>query len=641
MADISLDNKVTTLKQVKAALDKRDANIIITQNNINQKVNLPLDSDGNILNGSSGQILQTNGDGTTTWVNKPSTSGGSGGSTVIASEAYDNVAALKEASLSVGDVVRTRGFYAPGDGGDAEYKISDTIPGQYKYCGAVEYETALVQKLNDGKYALYIPRGGAVNVKACGAKGNCVMRASAVSVKGDDDSEILQAVFNICANWTTDEKTEQWYIYFPVGNYRIDSPIELTEGAVYRVEGETNTGFSFMTDMSGNSCSIISYGNHVFTGSWERRWNEEVAAGNGNEAKYTRATYVIMTMRGLEFLPQTTGQDLFHNIVLRCSVIEYNRGRNLNTIIRGGIEWCTQISKNNFDNIKYAIFCETDLDCFKNDKSKNYLNLIDSYVSYNYLNGDAKSLPIAIRRGGNGSFNYMNFNNNFMDFFEFFFGCAVNFTGNANYNDFHFSQDTFDYMVSLFDQRKGLALTASTFVSCTFAHMSRVYSDSSQSNYVPSSYNTRPWGPFISLATLTNVSITANHIKDCDGFFSTYIDESNIGVGYCTCRITGNIFQNLRNECIKYQYCVTDLFVSDPNKPNSNMTYYPTDFYCDIAEEREYTELPAASRKHNNDPGSNKTDYYFYKGQCVYLNNKKIRFDGNVFRDMNGNEVSA
>lgn len=47
-----------------------------------KKVNLPVDYAGNVVNGNSGQILQTNGDGTTAWVNKP-TGGGSGGSVDI------------------------------------------------------------------------------------------------------------------------------------------------------------------------------------------------------------------------------------------------------------------------------------------------------------------------------------------------------------------------------------------------------------------------------------------------------------------------------------------------------------------------------------------------------------------------------
>lgn len=36
------------------------------------KVNLPKDSEGNVLNGTSGQVLQTNGDGTTSWVDQTS-----------------------------------------------------------------------------------------------------------------------------------------------------------------------------------------------------------------------------------------------------------------------------------------------------------------------------------------------------------------------------------------------------------------------------------------------------------------------------------------------------------------------------------------------------------------------------------------
>ena len=45
--------------------------------NNDEKINTPKDSDGSISNGTSGQILQTNGDGTTKWVDKPTT--GTGG----------------------------------------------------------------------------------------------------------------------------------------------------------------------------------------------------------------------------------------------------------------------------------------------------------------------------------------------------------------------------------------------------------------------------------------------------------------------------------------------------------------------------------------------------------------------------------
>ena len=51
--------------------------------NNDEKINTPKNSDGTISNGISGQILQTNGDGTTQWVNKPSggSSSGTGGIT--------------------------------------------------------------------------------------------------------------------------------------------------------------------------------------------------------------------------------------------------------------------------------------------------------------------------------------------------------------------------------------------------------------------------------------------------------------------------------------------------------------------------------------------------------------------------------
>ena len=45
---------------------------------VDKKVELPKDNGGNILNGTSGQILQSNGDGTTRWVDKPTTTGTGG-----------------------------------------------------------------------------------------------------------------------------------------------------------------------------------------------------------------------------------------------------------------------------------------------------------------------------------------------------------------------------------------------------------------------------------------------------------------------------------------------------------------------------------------------------------------------------------
>lgn len=52
------------------------------------KINIPKDSNGNTLNGTGGQILQTNGDGTTQWVNKPEA--GTPGDEVSAHNADEN-----------------------------------------------------------------------------------------------------------------------------------------------------------------------------------------------------------------------------------------------------------------------------------------------------------------------------------------------------------------------------------------------------------------------------------------------------------------------------------------------------------------------------------------------------------------------
>lgn len=73
-----------TEKPITSSLLAEDYIIIVQDGSIKrilgkplfgEKVNLPKDSKGNILDGGNGQILQSNGDGTTKWVDKPSDSG--------------------------------------------------------------------------------------------------------------------------------------------------------------------------------------------------------------------------------------------------------------------------------------------------------------------------------------------------------------------------------------------------------------------------------------------------------------------------------------------------------------------------------------------------------------------------------------
>ena len=105
----TLGNKLATLYQLKTTLISRDKKIdalesdkvntsdiidnlttddsskvlsaaqgVALKSLVDKKVELPKDNSGNILNGTSGQILQSNGDGTTQWVNKPTTTGTGG-----------------------------------------------------------------------------------------------------------------------------------------------------------------------------------------------------------------------------------------------------------------------------------------------------------------------------------------------------------------------------------------------------------------------------------------------------------------------------------------------------------------------------------------------------------------------------------
>ena len=82
----TLGNKSATLYQLKATLISRDKKIDAlesnlteaknnTQTNLGKKINMPVDASGSVLNGTSGQILRSKGDGTTEWVDVIGASG--------------------------------------------------------------------------------------------------------------------------------------------------------------------------------------------------------------------------------------------------------------------------------------------------------------------------------------------------------------------------------------------------------------------------------------------------------------------------------------------------------------------------------------------------------------------------------------
>lgn len=73
---------VAAKEEIQASADqiaKNKTDIGELKGDLDRKINTPKNSDGTISNGISGQILQTNGDGTTKWVDKPSGSTSTGG----------------------------------------------------------------------------------------------------------------------------------------------------------------------------------------------------------------------------------------------------------------------------------------------------------------------------------------------------------------------------------------------------------------------------------------------------------------------------------------------------------------------------------------------------------------------------------
>ena len=59
-----------TIEELSKAIEDHHEVTDLLDSAITKKINLPVDIEGNIINGNAGQILSTNGDGTSTWVEK-------------------------------------------------------------------------------------------------------------------------------------------------------------------------------------------------------------------------------------------------------------------------------------------------------------------------------------------------------------------------------------------------------------------------------------------------------------------------------------------------------------------------------------------------------------------------------------------
>ena len=114
---------------------------------------------------------------------------------------FDNVEALKRADLSLGQIVRTYGYYNKLDGGEARYVIVDNHIADEK-CSF---------KLDNGLVAKLVMVNNTCNIKQFGAKGNEI----------DDETELIQYIFNYVG------ELGGGIIHFPKGRYKVTKMIRL------------------------------------------------------------------------------------------------------------------------------------------------------------------------------------------------------------------------------------------------------------------------------------------------------------------------------------------------------------------------------------------------------------------------------
>lgn len=123
---------------------------------------------------------------------------------------YENIEAVKNANLKVGDVVETLGYYVAYDGGTARYKIIEAE--------TLVAEGGFMHKLANGLVAqLLMPNDTDCNVKQFGAKGN----------NEDDDINAIQLAVDFVQGLPNGGT-----VYFPQGNYKITKEIRIKKSNV-------------------------------------------------------------------------------------------------------------------------------------------------------------------------------------------------------------------------------------------------------------------------------------------------------------------------------------------------------------------------------------------------------------------------
>lgn len=272
---------------------------------------------------------------------------------------FDTVADMKlSENLITGSYAQTLGFHTLNDGGGATYYITDTGT-------ANEMDVIAVGDL-------YAVLTNPKNVKQYGAYGDDT---------NDDSANIQRA---ISANY-------HGSIHFPVGEYVITTPINITSSI--NITGEGIYSVLVKKDTSAYNASI-NYDNVPFN------FNDYPSIFNAVFPTDSNLTY--LKINGLRFTEDVTGQTkAIYAIVaphLTYSAIQNCRFSNLNTcLILGG--WCDTVKKCEFFTSTVALDVKSSFNFINNEISECYFNNTYSQIknahnsSLNNCQGDSSGVP--------------------------------------------------------------------------------------------------------------------------------------------------------------------------------------------------------------------------------------------------------
>lgn len=245
------DTLTTTSKEVVGAINENKDSI---DNLSDEKVNLPVDDKGDALNGTSGQLLQSNGDGSTTWVDAD-----------IGGDVIDVDAELKEYMNTVkpdiklaiinkgGTVLETDSF------GSYATRISE-IPNGISPAQTIPDQTTLIAT------GLQDSLGIQLNWTDVGADGYLIVKKENIAPVSSADGDIVYNGSYTIDLVDTNVSYGKVYYYriFPRNSLNQYQGIE--KGSIVKIDYISRSGQVLIKDLSvGDIIKFGQYGNSLYT----------------------------------------------------------------------------------------------------------------------------------------------------------------------------------------------------------------------------------------------------------------------------------------------------------------------------------------------------------------------------------------